>query len=138
MGGMNISLRSMWGVVNKFNKDATNPDNGYVTGAYLLNTGKLNEVDRYTVSEYTPVTASKTYTLVYGNNLNKPSICFYDSNYNYISGINYGNITTITFTTPNNTAYCRLSYSIEDAGDVMLNEGSTALPYEPYYKWVED
>lgn len=21
---------------------------------------------------------------------------------------------------------------------IMLNEGSTALPYEPYYKWIED
>ena len=97
---MNIVMKNTWGVVNKFNKDATNTSNG--------------------------------------NSLSRPSICFYNSNREFISGTNYNGSSTINFTTTANIAYCRLSYANNLSGAVMLNEGSTALPYHPYYEWVED
>ena len=41
-----------------------------------------------------------------------------------------------TFTTPNNAYYLRFSYPVSsvNANSIMINEGTTALPYEPYGK----
>lgn len=137
MGGTSMNRKSLWGgVVNKFNKDATNTSNGYVNNAYILSNGNVYESDGYSISEYIPVKPSQSYTLVYGNTLSRPSICFYNSNHEFISGTNYNGSSTINFTTTTNIAYCRLSYANNLSGAVMLNEGSTALPYHPYYEWV--
>ena len=55
--------------------------------------------------------------------------CFYDENQNFISCINSG---SQTFTTPANAKYAKFSFR-STTTEIMLNEGDTATPYEPYY-----
>lgn len=62
-----------------------------------------------------------------------PAICLYDGNKQYITGADYNGRSTITVIANQNAKYIRFSYSNNyDLSVVMLNSGSTALPYEPY------
>ena len=117
---------------NLFDLNATDTTNGYVNGAYLLSDGSENESAQYRISEYIEIQSGTAYTLVYANSLNNPSLCFYDSSKQYISGQKYGNNRTVTVTSPSNAKYIRISYTYTVRKSVMLNLGSTALPYEPY------
>lgn len=117
---------------NLFDKDATNTNNGYISDGYLKSDGSKNANDEYRASEYIVVSPKQSYTLKYGAYLNAPSVCFYDSSKRFISGIPYSGIATVRFTTPQNAAFLRLSFRAVDFNKVMLNSGSTALPYEPY------
>lgn len=94
----------------------------------------------WSISEYIPVEAETVYTYYSG----KPAgldvgLCWYDSNYNYISGLSYNRRQIITVNSPANAAYCRLSVvtgtSSENynADSIMLTLGSTApSTYIPY------
>lgn len=88
--------------------------------------------DRVRTKGYVEVKPNTTYTLsgVQGSRV----VCFYNSSKTYLSYAVAGSQSTSgTFTTPNNTAYIRW-YIIQTNTNIyeMLNEGSTALPYEPY------
>ena len=117
---------------NLFDLNATDTTNGYVNGAYLLSDGSENENAPYRISEYIEIHGSTAYTLVYGNSLNNPSLCFYDSSKQYISGQKYGSNRTVTVTSPSNAKYIRISYTYTVRESVMLNTGSTAQPFEPF------
>ena len=117
---------------NKLNTEGTDTNNGYVSGKYLNNAG--TEIGAYVgyITEYTPIKPSTEYTLsgIYGS---APSICFYDSNKNYISSVQYSGVTSKSFTTPADAAYYRASVKtpeMETSG--QLEEGSTATPWSPY------
>ena len=62
-------------------------------------------------------------------------IVFYDIEQNYISGIEYARKSV--FTTPDGCYYMTFSlwstYGVVYQNDIMINLGTTALPYEPYY-----
>lgn len=68
------------------------------------------------------------------------SFIFYDSQYQFISGKDFSGqeITPIVAETPQNTSYMRIQYSINLSGEaiqreeIMLNAGTSALPWEPY------
>lgn len=121
---------------NLFDKSATDITNGYAIDYYLLITGETSQYKAWRISEYIPVSSNVNYYLKWDSResiaATTPSICFYSSNKSYIGGINYNNHTGLTFTTPNNTAYIRFSFIQNQVDYIMLNEGSTALPYEPY------
>lgn len=90
--------------------------------------------DRVRTKDYVEVKPNTTYTLsgVQGSRV----VCFYNSSKAYLSYAVAGSqATSGTFTTSNNTAYIRW-YIIQTNTNIyeMLNEGSTALPYEPYGK----
>lgn len=78
--------------------------------------------------EYIPVSeyAGKTLTINKIATGNNPGIAFYDSNKTYISGLR-----TLTFTVPTNAVYMRFCEDVTET-DIMLNYGTTALPYRPY------
>ena len=118
---------------NLFDKNATDTTKGYISGKYLVYTGSTTSNSAFCISEYIPVTPNTSYTLVYGSNNDAPAICFYDIDYNYIIGYKYDTRYVVTETAPNGAAFCRLSYIENNKDQVMLNEGSIALPYEPYY-----
>ena len=122
---------------NLFDKNANDTDNGYVSNVQLRSDGAEISESGFNISEYISCNASTQYTLKYREEkytFNNPSLCFYDASYNFIDGINYGQVNPITITTPSNAAYMRISYRTVDASDVMLNIGSTIKPYEPYWK----
>lgn len=122
---------------NLFDKTATNTNNGYIPNGYVRADGTENTNRDYRASEYISVDASTAYTLYCVVALNAPSVCFYDSDKNFISGVPYSGRVTIPFITPQNAAFLRLSYRAIDEDAIMLNTGSTALPYEPYGYFIE-
>lgn len=117
---------------NKLNTEGTDTNNGYVSGKYLNNAGtEIGGYEGY-ITEYTPIKPSTEYTLsgIYGS---APSICFYDSNKNYISSVQYLGVTSKSFTTPADAAYYRASVKTPDMETSgQLEEGSTATPWSPY------
>lgn len=117
---------------NLFDKNATNANNGYISNGYLQSDGSISTNISYRVSEYIRISQNQPYFLYYGANLNAPSVCFYDSTKNYISGVSYSGRWDVPFTTPQNAEYLRLSFRAVDVGNIKLNEGSNVLPYEPY------
>lgn len=111
-----------------------------VYGMYLNGSG--NPTSNSTPSCYScpiPVDSNKTYTFSgissnVGNNNKR--VCFYKADDSFISAqasavTNADVPYSVTFTPPENTAYCRLSLNTADT-EVMLEEGSTQTAYEPY------
>lgn len=121
---------------NLFDKNATDITNGYAIDYFLFITGDTSYYKAWRISEYIPVSSNVNYYLKWDSresvSASAPSMCFYRSDKSYIGGINYKNYTGLTFTTPNNTAYIRFSFIQNQVDHIMLNSGSTALPYEPY------
>lgn len=116
---------------NLFDKNATDTNNGYVDNGYLTSDGTIHTNNGYRISEYIPILSNQKY-ITYAAGLNAPSVCFYDANKNYISGVNYAGRLHATFTTPSDAKYLRLSFRGLDTDIMFLNLGDTASPYEPY------
>lgn len=112
---------------------AKNTSNGYVNNSLLNGTTVEPQPNQY-ISEYIALKANTEYTIsgLKSSDSYNSSLVFYDVNYTPIDSIKYQNRGLFNFTTPQNTAYIRISVNLEIEDRVMLNEGSTALPYEPY------
>lgn len=116
---------------NLFDKTATDTDNGYVNGKYIGSNGGVSPSSSYNVSEYVAIKANTTYTLSGISGAN-PSLVFYDSEKQYISGIKYNQYESLTFVTPDNAEYVRMTIPVANADVFQLEVGSTATDYEPY------
>lgn len=116
---------------NLYDKDATNPSNGYLSKKYLSASGSIGNANDTNISEYIVLKANTDYVLS-GAAGNSSSICFYDANKNVISGISYGNRSSFSFTTPANTVFCRATLGLYNPDYFIIEEGSTATAYEPY------
>ena len=91
---------------------------------------------------YSKVDSNTTYTLSWvGGTFYQANICFYDNSKTFISGVKLekNKTTKMSFTTPNNTSYITVGYTINNGVDgdiektnVMLNEGPEALPYQEW------
>lgn len=79
------------------------------------------------ISDYIKVQPNTSYTANYTIDWST-RIVQYDSSKNIINV----NTSTSTFTTLSNTEYIRITRRITDKDTTMINEGTTALPYEPY------
>lgn len=101
---------------NLFNKLA-------VTTGYYINSvnGNLTLGSVYSASEFIPVLSSTTYTKSSGY-----QFVYYDINKGYISGVPDG---TLTFTTPSNAAYVRLTVSNAGLNTFQLELGGVQTPY---------
>ena len=114
---------------------------------YIEENGNTGSSQVTNLSDYIGVKPNTSYTLSYDYstllNSNQRNIIYYDENKTYISGLIYlPTNKTNTITTPNNAKYIRFSYD-KNCYSIMLNEGSTSLPYEPYtdtptYKNIEN
>ena len=123
---------------NLYDKSKTNTSNGYSSGQYVrYSDGAAVNDATHSISEYIAIIPNKTYTVspVSGTNA---SVCFYDANKTFISGVRYLGETNFTFTTPQNTAYIRFSITSADANITQLEFGSTATDYEPYEEHTYD
>jgi hypothetical protein len=125
--GYEIPISS--GGKNLFDKDSTQ----YSAVGYMKDDGTFVENNNYGVSGYIQLSPNTQYT-VSNMNVNGlyPAICFYTENKTFITGTKYNGATELIFTTPANCKYALVSYLATLKNNVMLNSGSTPLPYEPY------
>lgn len=121
-----------------YNQYGTDTTNGYDSSGYLDSDGSIVSSNTLETSEYIDITGDEQYTLYLGlyTVLNAPSVVFYDTNHTYISGIKYNSQNPVTFTAPSTATYCRISVSKAKKGEIMMNQGSTAAEYAPYYTWA--
>jgi len=112
---------------NLFDKNSqielTGQYRGYTTGAIYNNSDYIGIK--------VPINSSTTYTIStdLGNNFIS-NLCFFNSNFNYISGIAF-NTMDRTFTTPSNCAYITLA--VYNAYNwLQIEKGTIATSYEPY------
>ena len=100
-------------------------ENAFVLGV-LDASGQVSSHTNMYVSDYIPVKPSTQYVRT---NLGDSSNHFYDIDKQHII-----NITNTLFTTPENAAYCRIMAmkKLFETNDLMFNEGTKILPYEPY------
>jgi len=120
--------------------DTTDTSNGYVAGYYLKDDGSTAADAIFYISEYIELDSATTYTWSNRNNAAvNSSICFYDENKNYISGIAINKQYSHTFTPPEGAVYARSSqttYAWQDVSSAstafQLEVGSTATAYRRY------
>ena len=96
---------------------------------YWQGTAELIDDANYCVSDYIKIKPNTIYTI----NLTMSAytrMIFFDNNKNPLSA----NETNATFTTPNNTAYVRLSVPLNQLNTTQLEENSQITSYEPYGK----
>ena len=90
--------------------------------------GNIAYNERYACSDYIAIPRGISFLYQTGGALNQRA--FYDAGKIYISAAENTNKINI----PTNARYIRITSAIDkqDMSDIMLNIGSTALPYEPY------
>ena len=124
----NIVMPEMCGVRtgNLFDTD------GETNNKYLTSDGSEGSAAAYSYTTYIPVMGGEKYTISKTSTQNSSAChCWYDGDKQFISS-NVISQTTVTLTAPASAAFLRCSYRKETVSEVMLNSGSTALPYEPY------
>lgn len=130
---------------NLFDYTAKNPDKGWVDGVSLKPDGTLRNSSDCQVSEYIMAEPNTIYILDYDARLNSPSICFYDANKVYISGIAYAYRNPITVLSPLNAKYVRLTYTtskqtitkLYTSETISLYIGSTPLDSGEYTSYKD-
>lgn len=112
---------------NLFNK------NDITSKMYLNNLGETVSNDGQNYSNYITVYSNETYTMHANKPLGiAPAVCFYDEKKNFISGISYNNVYSISFITPANCNYIRMSVSAINLDSVQLERGDTQTEYEEH------
>lgn len=116
--------------VQLFDKDAVTPELLDISNGAALNNSDWRLSDYIACKSLTNYYISESIAQYW-----QFAACFYNTNKEFISG---GYLADNNIATPANTAYMRVAYSVAvngvsiDRGNIMLNKGSTALPYEPY------
>lgn len=93
-------------------------------------------------TQYIPCEPNTTYTVSATKYISNNFVCFYDNSKTYLSRTSGTPVSDArSFTTPANAVYFRAVYThvfdgqiypYDDGVKIMLNTGSTVLPYEPY------
>lgn len=115
---------------NLFNKNVS-----IITGYYLDNKGSLvSNEDSWYQNVFIEVNSKTQYTI--SSTVAVLRICFYDKDRKFISRVVTEN-TSVTFSTPENCKYVRLSGDFGDNADtqvqsLQLEQGSKATSYEAY------
>lgn len=104
-----------------------------------ISTGELVSSASGGTTDYTQTDKTKNYVLTFTfSTTNQAYVFYYDENNTFLgyAGANVGATTGYqlnSFSNWNNTKYVRVRIdNLSNASQIMLNEGSTALPYEPY------
>jgi len=111
---------------NLFDKDT-------ITNNYYYDTnGNYVSVNETYLSNFIEANANNSYTLQTSQATSTKRVNYFDSNKTWLSQTT-ANTADYTFTTPNNTKYIRISFNqAVNKDNIMLNKGTTALPYTPY------
>jgi len=107
----------------------------------VIASGYESSTQRICTNDFIKVKPNTTYTLSFNttNNINEAVFSYFSSNA-FPRSDSSGWVSNMTITTPNNCNYIQISFrnsnniniTTSDISNIMLNEGSTALPYEPY------
>ncbi len=135
---------------NLFNSNGFKTRNGYIANGNFYATSDY-------IFYYIPILENKTYTLTTSSDHgfyyreiwfcnDDKTLIGYDTlglnNYgtSFSGGYNSNYFKKAVFTTPTNCKYVGVSFYKSHFTDkwIMLNEGSTALPYEPYFEGLRD
>lgn len=92
--------------------------------------GNIEVQQDNSASNFIEISPNQAYYFYYGSTYTSREIAFYDKNKTFISGIAGSAI--ISFTSPLNSKYVRLTVSIIELSNAYLVRGSTATTYEPY------
>lgn len=134
IGATNVSNTPVW---FKQSKNLLN-ESALVTGGINESTGEdISNATRKRTG-FINAKASTKYTL----SITAPAVLwlifyYYNENFTFISSRAQASQTSVTDTAPANTKYLRVvigNTATETASNIMLNEGETALPYEPYVR----
>lgn len=111
-------------------------ENTLITG-YFVNylTGNLTVNNSYSASEFIQILSNTDYVLSnqYSVSSSVEQLAFYDSNKIFISGIsNSGTSISVTFKSPSNAKYIRLSVKNQYIGYMQFEPGTLYTPYEKY------
>lgn len=113
-----------------------------VAGAWLYGNGNFSASSSGYVTNKNkiPIIGGKQYTLsfYFNGKGTMNGIVFYKADGTFISGDSTLRTNPCTFTVPNEASFfCfnvfQTGITVDDVNWVMLNEGATALPYEPYF-----
>ena len=122
---------------NLFNKEALSYNEGYIKQDGTLYSMGNNTM--WVVSDYIPVSSGKSYIASNLSRGGSGTYCaIYDEEKNFVRSLSITANQNVVFNIANGEKYIRLSVRKIDneIQTTMLNEGSTALPYEPYgYKF---
>lgn len=108
---------------NLFNKDKA-------TAGTLVNisNGNLDTSTSYSTTEFIQVESGQSYM-----SSRARTLAFYDSNRNFVSGLNNSTYASnYQFTIPANAVFVRVSYMTTEASIVQVEKGTVATGYEPY------
>lgn len=113
----------------KCGKNLFNKENAII-GKYVSNgNGEINTNNNYFASDFISVLGGVNYT----TNLHD-QVAFYDSSYNFISGVDgedgIGNVRT--YTTPSNASYIRICGTLSVLDKYQIEFGSVSTEYEDY------
>lgn len=104
--------------------------NSLIQGKSLDSKGGVSENSMFYITDYIPIKENETYT---ASSSPQNRVIFYDESKNYID-YGYNPENTITFTTPEKTAYVRLNVYTTFKDTPMLNKGTELLPYEDWHE----
>jgi hypothetical protein len=148
--GVNRLPSNTWTIDDKYyidgavgdSKSSIRPD---TVDASISNIGDLTVTARsyYGAGFVVAVTPNTTYTISFTTDTAVPSsksiatITYVNADEDFLNYITiYSGTTSVAFTTPNTAYYILITFRYASNtitySDIMLNEGSTALPYEPY------
>ena len=133
IGSVHIQTLSEIEEVNLFNKDKVTPNK------YISNSGVILDHNSLMLSEYIPVSESKTYTLSKGQSQTGG---VFDEDYNWIAPIPNPTVITYpwTFTMPSGGAYVRLNIDAT-INEYMFTVGSSIpseyTPYGARVNWLK-
>ena len=114
---------------NLFDKDAE----GIINNKYITPSGTTGDSSNHFISDYIDVRGKKNIAI---SNVTPQTIVycsFYDSSKELLSSFRYNVIPKIQ-EVPSDANYVRCTVSKTMSSNFMLNEGTEALPYEPYKK----
>lgn len=119
----------------QYGKNLLDVNSSGIVAGYLASDGSLVQSTSWSISDYIPIKANTTFTYsttrLSGGLGSGAYLAYYDANRAFISTQNQGSNANKTFTTPDGTAYIKVSFF--SSGNWQVELGSTATPYEPYH-----
>ena len=96
---------------NVFDYTATDTKKGYIKNYYLDNLGGTNSNSAWCISEYIEIYPNVIYKFHIGTNAStSPAVCWYNEEYEFISGNTYGQTYDVSFQSPPDAKYMRMSF----------------------------
>ena len=123
---------------NKFDKSSTS------TAGILSDAGNMLATNNWRIHDYMSIKPNTIYVLSEDStNYKQLYVAIYDKNKNFVTRFILEGGSTLTFTTPSNSYFYRLGYSIVVSSNpinrerIQVEEGDTATAYEPYKEYTK-